>query len=73
MNTYLFRVGDKVYVKQTDRLDHRNKIVWKWSDNVARVMAIGGGYAMCRFKGCVPFVRRLDELKLVESPEEGQP
>lgn len=27
-----------------------------------RVMAVAEGYAMCRFKGCVPHVRRVIEM-----------
>lgn len=36
---------------------------------VARVMAVAEGYAMLRYKGCVPFVAPIAELRKTE----GQP
>lgn len=58
-------IGDKVFVRQCDGM-RMGKSGWvykyKLSETPARIMAIAEGYAMLRFKNCVPFAKALKDL-----------
>lgn len=66
------KIGDEVHVKQSDGqvCDKRGwRYKYKWSDRKARIMAIEEGYAMLRFKNCMPFVKRLDAINQSNNQE----
>lgn len=61
----MIKTGDKVCIRQTDGQICDNtgwRYKYKWSDDTAKVMAVVDGYAMLRFRSCMPFVKALKEL-----------
>ena len=42
--------------------EKETKMLWAFS-GFAKVMAIADGYAMLRFKGCIPFVKSVNDLE----------